>query len=101
MLHPNEQVGNLDLLLELFLRGKEHQRHTIRPRYLICTTWTADLRPGTLTDVAAAIPEETGTPSRSLRVLRNRLERLWNCVQPTSSATMSEFGLILLGAVLL
>ena len=79
MLHPNEHVGNLDLLQELSLREKGPQRHTIRPLYLICTTWTADLRPQTLIDVAAATPEETETPSRSLRVLETDY-----CVQPTA-----------------
>ena len=68
------------------------QRHTIRPLYLTCTTWTADLRPGTLIDVAAATPEETETPSRSLRVLGTRLERLWNCVQPTAPLLCQSLG---------
>ena len=69
MLHPNEHVGNLDLLQELFLQGKEHQRHTIRPLYsgrrtfdhgslmsplrllrrqthhlVLCASWESDLR---------------------------------------------------------
>ena len=73
-------------------RRKGHQRLTIRPLYAICTTWTADLRPGTLTDVAAATPEETETPSRSWRVLGNRLERLWNCVQPTAPLPCQSLG---------
>ena len=86
MLHPNEHVQ------ELYLRGKGHQRHTIRPLYATCTTWTSDLRPGTLIDVAAATPEETETPSRSLRFLGNRLERLWNCVQPTAPLPCQSLG---------
>ena len=74
------------------------QRHTIRPLYLTCTTWTADLRPGTLIDVAAATPEETEeteTPSRSLRVLGNRLERLWNC--GTARQERKQRGTIIIG----
>ena len=67
-----------DLLNHGLLVLRPLQRHTIRP-LLTCTTWTADLRPGTLIDVAAATPEKAVTPSRSLRVLGDRLERLWNC----------------------
>ena len=88
-LKNNEHVGNLDLLQELFLRGKGHQRRTIGPLYATCTTWTADLRPWTLIDVAAATPEETETPSRSLCVL---LGRLWNCVQPMARQPCQSLG---------
>ena len=54
-----------------------------------------------VSDVAAATPEETETPSRSLRVLGVRLERLRNCVQPALRYRVGVWAHFLSGAELL
>ena len=114
VLHPNEHVGNLDLLQELqelFLRilhdpwtvctARRERASTSHDQTALRDLHDLDCEPSTRVDVAAATPEETAT--HHLIPCASWESDLRDCgtVFNHCSAAMSEFGLIFSGAVLL